>query len=361
MIEEELRLGMENENQGERMTERKRPQIAIVGAGAVGSLLGGILARNGEDVTLIAKKPHVQAIQEVGLVIDGVAGNFTVDVPAAEELDFTPDIVFIAVKTQDVEKTCQQIKPMIGDVPVVMMQNGVVSAEIAASTFRKENIISCTILWNAQFLKPGRVSYVRAHPCVIGSPFGRDKPWITQIQALLNQVARTEISENILGVQWTKLLVNAMSNALDGMTGLSMGEYIQYRKLRDIGILIVKEAVTLVEKAQIPLEPLPGIPQAYFRLIVSLPVPVASWILKVAMQSRGSDAILTSTLQSLRKGKKTEIDYLNGEFVRLGQQIDHPAPYNAKVVAAVHEIEQTGQFYSPQELPALFSGLRPTS
>ena len=335
--------------------------IAIVGAGAVGSLLGGMLARNGENVTLIGKKTHVEAIKERGLTIDGVAGSFTVKIEATEKLDFEPDIVFVSVKTQDVEKTCKQIKPYVGNIPVVMMQNGVISSEIAGSIFGKENLVSCTMLLSAQFQKPGAVTYVNESPCVIGKAFGRNEPWLKEIRALLSRVARTEISENILGVQWSKLVINAMSNALDGMTGLAMGEYIRYGDLRRIGVLLLKEALGLVKKADITLEPLPGIPLAVFKFMMSLPVPIAAWLLKYAMTSRGNDDIITSTLQSLKKGKTTEIDYLNGEFVRLGKQISHPTPYNAKVVELIHEIERTGLFYKHEALSKMFFRLNKAS
>ncbi len=340
------------------MDEKEGFRIAIVGAGAIGSLFGGMLARHGQDVTLIGNQAHVAAIQQKGLTVEGAAGAFTVAVNAAEQLDFAPDMVFVAVKSQDVERTCQQIKPHIGDIPVIMMQNGVVSSEIAASIFGEKNIISCVLLLNVKFEAPGVVTYVHENSIVVGQAFGKnDEATIQQVQALLNMLARTEVSDNILGVQWAKLFVNAMSNTLDGMTGMPMGEYIQYRGLRRIGVLILKEAMQLVNAAGIQLESLPGIPLKEFQLMVSLPTPIAAWVLGVALRRQGSSDIVTSTLQSLRKGKPTEIDYLNGEFVKLGKQIGYPTPYNAEVVALIHEVERTGSFYTPDALAQIFENL----
>lgn len=336
------------------MDKRLKPRIAIVGAGAVGSLLGAMMARNGENVTLIGRKKHVEAIQQKGLMINGAAGEFTVKIPAAESLDFSPDIVFVAVKTQDVENTCQHIKPYIGDIPVIMMQNGVVSSEIAGSIFGRDRIISCILLLNVQFQRSGVVTYVKESPIVVGEAFAKNNTRIHQIQALLNHVTRTEISENILGVQWSKLFVNAMGNALDGMTGLTLGEYIHFTAVRQVGILILKEALQLVNKAGIHLESLPGLPLAGVKLMISLPLPVAAWLLKYVMKSKGDNNIMTSTLQSLRRGKKTEIDFLNGEFVRLGEQIGVPTPVNKKVVELIHEIERSGSFYSSEDLTQSF-------
>ena len=340
------------------MDGNQSTHIAIVGAGAVGSLLGGMLTRHGKKVTLIGNPAHVEAIQQKGLRIEGVAGAFKVTINAARELDFSPDIVFISVKSQDVEKTCQKINPHIGDIPIIMMQNGVDSFKIAGSIFGEKNIISCVLLLNAKFEKPGVVTYVNENSIVIGEAFAKnDETRIKRIQSLLNPLSRTEISKNIIGAQWTKLFINAMGNALDGMTGLPMGEYIQYRRLRRIGILLLKEALRLVSEAGIQLESLPGIPLRDFKLMVSLPIPIATWLLGYAMRSRGNSEIVTSTLQSLRKGKKTEIDYLNGEFVKLGKQIGCPAPYNTKVVELIHEIERRGSFYTPDALYKLFKSV----
>jgi len=338
-----------------RMDKHLYPRIAIVGAGAVGSLLGGMLARHGKNVTLIGRKAHVEVIQQQGLTIDGLAGEFTVAIQAAESLDFSPDIVFIAVKTQDVDHTCKHIKPYIGNIPIIMMQNGVISSEIAGSIFGKEKIISCILLLNVRFQTPGVVTYVSKNPIVVGDAFTKSETRIYQIQMLLDTVAGTEISENILGVQWSKLFINAMSNALDGITGLPLGEYVHSRAVRRVGILILKEASHLVNTAGIHLESLPGIPLPLLKLMISLLLPLSTWLLKYVMSSKGNNDIMTSTLQSLRRGKKTEIDFLNGEFVRLGKQIGVPTPVNTKIVELIHKIERGGSFYSPEEVARMFS------
>jgi 2-dehydropantoate 2-reductase len=157
------------------MSNEPRPRIAIVGAGAVGSLLGAALARGDQDVTLIGRSAHVDAIRRDGLTVNGVAGEYTVRIAAVETLDFPPDIVFVSVKTQDVETTCRRIKSYVGEVPVVMMQNGVISSGIAGSIFGRERIISCVLLFNAQFLVPGVVTQARRGPIVIGKVFSHDE------------------------------------------------------------------------------------------------------------------------------------------------------------------------------------------
>ncbi|MBU3915685.1 ketopantoate reductase family protein, partial [bacterium] len=316
-------------------------KLAIIGAGAIGSLVGGMLARAGKDVTLIGRKEHMEAVNKNGLSINGVVGEFNVQIKTAEKLDFKPDIVFLAGKTQDVEESCLEIKPLIGDIPIVLMQNGVRSADIAASILGEKNIISCILLLNAQFLEPGIVTCINQKPSIIGEMFDKNGERIKQIQALLNHVSETIISDNIRGAQWTKLFINAMGNSIDAMTGLTLGEYVKYYNIRKIAVQILKEALKVVETATIKLEKLPGIPISAFKTIIKMPTPLAAFILKYAMSSKGNSDIVTSTLQSIRKGKKTEIDYINGEFVKLGMRIGVQTPYNSKVVELIHTIEDS--------------------
>jgi 2-dehydropantoate 2-reductase len=322
-------------------------KIAIVGAGAVGSVVGGLLAQTGENVTLIARRAHAEAISTNGLSIDGVLGTFTVPMQAKEELTFRPDLVLLTVKTQDVEAACRQIKPYTTDVPVVTLQNGTRSGEIAASLLGQDNIVSGVVLFNASFLNSGYVTYGVKGTLLVGEAFRKNGKRVEEIATILSRAVKTKVTDNIHGAHWTKLLVNVMGNSLEAMTGLSFGECMRHPELRRVGVSIVREAFEVVEKAGIELESLPGLPIGVFRFTVKSPLVVASLILGLTM---GGTNTLTSTLQSIRRGRPTEIDYLNGEIVTQGKKLDIATPYNSKVVELVREIEQTGQFYSPSYL-----------
>lgn len=340
------------------MNTENNPKIAIVGAGAIGSLVGGIWAHHGHDVTVVGKRPHIEAINRNGLSIDGAAGAFTVRLKASETLAFQPDLTIIAVKNQHVESICQSIKTMADHGPVVTMQNGVTCAQTAAGFFGKDRIIGCTLMLNARFLTPGKVTYANKGPIVIGKAFDENDTPVLQLKALLSLVGDTIVSDNIFGVQWAKLMVNAMSNALDGMTGMDFGACMQHRELRRIGVLILKEAYGLIKKADIRLAPIPGLPLLFFKALVTAPTPIAMMLLKMTAKSKTSGKIITSTLQSLLKGQPTEIDYLNGEFVGLGKRLSLPTPVNRTVVELIHDIEETHQFFPPTVLMEKFASAR---
>jgi 2-dehydropantoate 2-reductase len=329
-----------------------KPKIAVVGAGAVGSVVGALLARAGQDVTLIARQAHVDAINADGLSINGVAGEFVVAPAAEEELRFRPDLILLTVKTQDVEAACRQIKPYVTGVPLVTLQNGVRSDEIAGTVLGQDGIIGGVVLFNATFLNPGSVTYGVKGSILIGEVFRDTGERVKEIAAILDVAIKTHLCDNIQGARWTKLLVNALGNSLEAMTGLSLGECMRYPGVRKIGILVLREAFLVLEGAGIKLESLPDLPIAVFKSVIRSPMGVASMMLRLTMS--GTDTV-TSTLQSIRKGKRSEIDYLNGEIVQLGREMGIATPYNSLVVEMVHKIERSHQFYSPNRLESLFT------
>lgn len=330
-------------------------RIAIIGAGAIGSLVGGLLAKAGEDVTVIGRRPHVDAVNRNGLRIDGVVGTMQVRVRAVERLDFVPDLALLTMKTQGVAAAAREIGPSVVGVPVVTMQNGVRSDELVAEVLGKDDVLSCVVLLGATFLEPGSVTYSAQGVLVLGVPFGSIDARTRSVAAILDKAVPTRLSTNIAGAHWTKLIVNE-NNALPAVTGLSIQEVNRRPALRKLSVLLMKEAATTIAAAGIKLASLPRLPTTALRTMLSLPTPVASRLLNLLSRSLGETPALGSTLQSVRRGEKTEIDYLNGEIVVLGKRTGRPTPYNAAVVKLVHQVEETGTFLTTEEVTAAVSG-----
>lgn len=331
-------------------------RIAVIGAGAVGSLVGGLLSRAGEDVTLVGRHDHIEAVRSKGLHISGALGELVVRPGAAETLDFRPDVVLLAVKTQDVEAACRPIADLARDAPIVTLQNGVRSDEIVASILQRENIVSGVVMLNAQFLRPGGITYARAGFLTVGAAFGPNGPMTREMAELLGRAVPTRISDNIRGAHWTKLLFNNLANGLEAMTGLGVRECFRHPVLARISALSLKEGYRVIRKAGIRAAPLPGVPLAALSVIALSPLPLAAWIIGRAV---GSGNTLSSTLQSIRRGRPTEMDYLNGEIVRLGRELGIDTPCNTGIVEAVKEVEKTGRFRAPAELAGIFFPRRP--
>jgi 2-dehydropantoate 2-reductase len=320
--------------------------IAIIGAGAIGSVLGGLLSRAGYAVTLIGHADQVQAIVNNGLKVDGSAGSFVVRVAASEKLDFQPDLVLLAVKAQDVLSAVRNNLAFISAVPLVTLQNGVRSDEMLATMIPPQNLMSVVVMINASYLEPGKVTLAYPGGLIIGRPFGKKDIQLEQVAQILNQVVPTRVSNNVKGAHWLKLIVN-LNNALPALTNFSMSQVYSDPYLRTLAIRLMREGLFIVKQAGIKLESLPDVTIALTRLMTLIPVSIAARL--IAAKARRLETkwpILSSTLQSIRRNRSTEIDYLNGEIVKLGKQLGLSTPLNAKIVELVHQVEQTRNFFS---------------
>jgi 2-dehydropantoate 2-reductase len=327
-------------------------KIAVIGAGAVGSVIGGLLSKAGEDVTLIGRKTHVDAIKANGLVLDMGSGEIVIEVKAAENLDFRPDLALLTVKSQDVVSSLRKAKPYLTGVPVVTLQNGVQSDDLAAGILGKENVISGVVTANNQFLEPGKVSYSNPFgitALLIGEPWGAKGSRLPGLSALFNKAIPTAISEDIRGAHWTKLIWN-LQTAVPAVTGLSYQDSYNYPKVRELTINLVKEGLNVVKAAGIKTADVPGFPMEPIETMARVSLPIASSLLKKKAESLGKIPVLGSTLQSIRRGTSTEVDYLNGEIVNLGKKVGIPTPANSLMVELVHQVETTGKFLTVDEL-----------
>jgi 2-dehydropantoate 2-reductase len=327
-------------------------KIAVIGAGAIGSVIGGLLSKAGEDVILIGRKSHVDAINQNGLILDGGSGVIVIQVKAVENLDFKPDLALLTVKTQDVESSVKKVQSYLFGVPMVTVQNGVQSDDLVAAVLGKENIISGVVIFNGVFLEPGKVSYSNPFgrtALLIGESFRPKGNRIKAFSSLLNKAISTETSDDIRGAHWTKLIWN-LQNAVQAVTGLSYQEGYQYSKVRELTINVVKEGLKVIEEAGIKTADIPGFPLGPMQTLANMPLADSSDLLKRMAESLGEVPVLGSMLQSIKGRKSTEVDYINGEIVKLGKKVGVPTPVNVLTVELVHQVEATGKFLTIKEL-----------
>jgi 2-dehydropantoate 2-reductase len=321
-------------------------RIAIIGAGAIGSVLGALLGRAGRDVTLIGRSAHVAAIRRDGLRVDGALGAFTVPIAAAEMLTFRPDFAFLTVKTQDALAAVQANAAHLAGVPVVSFQNGVRSDALLATIVPPQQLISAVVNVHANFLAPGAVTLIYPGPLLIGRAFGANDAEVENLAAILRDAVPTAISANIHGAHWLKLIVN-LNNAFPALTNATFHQIFADAGLRRLAVKVMLEGLRVAKRAGIRLESLPDTAAALTRLIELLPLRLAAWV--VAAKARRMESrwpLLGSTLQSLLRQRPTEIDYLNGEVVRLGRELGVATPLNACMVEKVHEVERTGRYWT---------------
>ncbi len=331
--------------------------IAIVGSGAVGSLLGAFLVRKGHSVTLVCRPDHASAIQKNGLTIKANLNSLCVALPVVHSLAFKADIIFLAVKYTDLSATCASIHPYAAGCIVVTLQNGVMCDDLCQAMLPQSTLVGGIVLFNAQYFSAGVITYGAQGSILVGDPHGLSPQAVDTVATLLGSIMPCTKVSTIKNFRYAKLLVNSINNSLDALTSMPLNQCMDHPELRIIGLRILRETVSVLRHAKIPLRNTAGFKIRDLVLIAALPLWIGSLILWLRMHKRRQRDIFSSTIQSLIRHKATEIDFLHGEIVRLAASLQLKAPYNQKVVSLIHTIEQTHIFYSPEELVHHFSRL----
>jgi 2-dehydropantoate 2-reductase len=305
-------------------------RIAIVGAGALGCAMGGVLTEAGHDVWLINRNAdQVEAMRSRGLTLrtDGV--DRTVRVQAATTAQGVAggavELVIVLVKSFHTAEAMQSATSLLGpDTVVLSLQNGLGHEDILAPIVGRERLLAGRTYVGGTQLAPGHViAGTRSKLTLIGEPGGGFSVRAQRIAEVFNAAGLdTTVSENITGVIWDKLLVNAATGALSAITRLPYGLLYQSPELQACALAAVTEAMAVAKASGIRL---------------SITDPAEPW----RMAGAGLPfEFRPSMLQSLDKGSITEIDFINGAIVYQGAKVGVPTPVNQTLVACIKGLER---------------------
>ena len=305
--------------------KNKISTVAVIGAGAVGSYFGGLLARAGYDVTLIARQDHVKAIQENGLYMECQSFQERVSVKASTEYQAikNAELILFCVKSPDTESVAKEIKPYLSDDSIILsLQNGVDNGERIKSVLL--NPVYPAVVYVATGMAgPGHVKHFGRGELVIGDLDGNEAclDQLMVLQAYLNKGnVPCSISKNIKHDMWLKFLVNCSYNAISGIGQIEYGQMVQSTHINTLIEQITNEFLAVAEKEGVTISPEQAI--------------LANEQIAKTMTKQKS-----STAQDLMKFKKTEIDFLNGYIVKRGLVHQIPTPANQSVYALVKMLE----------------------
>lgn len=326
-------------------------RIAIIGAGAVGGTMAALLSRAGHDVQITARGAHLDAIRSDGLRLTGAWGEHTARISASTSVDRSPEFAIVATKAQDAVAAVHPSARMLAGIPVLVIHNGLAPLDAIRAEIPRADVIGGLALFAASFLRAGEVQVTATGSLIIGGDCGEAQLGSLFAARLIDQVMPVKISRDFCGASWTKLIVNQI-NALPAITGLSAQDVIHHAGLRHVMTASIREAVRVGMASGVRFETIQGLSYPVLRAVAFAPMAVAQ-LLPIALARRmGTVPNPGSTLQSIRRGSPTEIDYLNGAVVREGIEAGMPTPINTAMVALVHEVESTRRFLTPQEVIA---------
>ena len=305
--------------------------IAVVGAGAVGSFYGAMLARAGHRVTLIGRPAHVQATTRNGLKLDLASSSTTevIQIEASTELSSlrSADLVLFCVKSTDSASVALQIAPYLSPHALIMsLQNGVENSALIAQHV-PQAVIPCVVYVATEIPAPGCVKHHGRGELVIGTmQVSRLRDAQKTLQEIVDLFGSAQvpvqISQNVMVELWSKLMINCAFNAISGLAQIQYGKLAALESVRNTQTALVKEVLAVAQADGIHLSEAVAL-QAVAQISVTM----------------GSQK--SSTAQDMARSKHSEIDHLNGFIVRRGQALGVATPVNQALFALVKLVEST--------------------
>jgi len=302
-------------------------KIVIVGAGAMGCLFGAFLTKVKEDVWMLDKYPEkAEVINRSGISVEGVTGSFQVKIKATADVQEIgkAELVIICVKSFHTKQAVEQIKPLLNeDTKILTLQNGIGNIEIISEIAGEERVIGGTTSEGSTLIETGKIRHAGRGETIIGMLNGKIPVEMRSIRESLNKAGfESKMTRDLKGLLWSKLIVNAGINALTAITRMPNGKLLEFEGTRKILRDAVTEATRVVKRKRI-------------KLLYDDPLA------KVEAVCESTAGNLSSMLQDVLKKKRTEIDFINGVIVRLGQELGIPVPVNLLLTNLVKTIESS--------------------
>lgn len=320
-------------------------KIIVVGAGAIGGTVAVLLKKEGYDVRIMCHSQSTkELIEKDGFYLHGAKGEHHVDFECYSDVsEFGEekfDIVIIATKYAHMAECAEMMLPYVADGGVVVgMQNGLLTEELGAIVGR-DRVVGCMIGFGATRNSANDVTMTSSGEFYVGMLDGRKPKILEAFAEMLKSVVPTKISMEIKRRQYSKLIINSCINAVAGITGKTLGEILKDGRARDLFLNIAREGMAVAKALKINV-PKYGVMLEYKALALgNNKVYNAACKFVVMMVGKLYSDVKPSTLQSLEKGEKTEIDILNGYFAVNGDKCGVLTPVNHKLVEMIHEIEE---------------------
>ena len=337
---------------GRRVLSRPRlTRIAILGAGTIGCFVGGCWQAAGLDVRFVGRPGFAKDIGDHGLTLSDYSGWQAVVAP--DNVDFQcdanaladADIIALCVKSGATAEAAKQIAEHgRAGATVLSLQNGVSNVDVLESELGgRFQIIRGMVSYNVAYLREGRF-----HKGVAGEIWAEDLPIMRELaKNIANSPASLRLSGDMLGVAWGKLLIN-LNNAVNALSGRTLIEQLSNRDYRRVVAASMTEGLSLLDRAGIKPAKIGPVSPHLLPRVIGAP----NWLFtNLFLRIQKIDAKARSSMaDDLAAGRQTEVDYLNGELVRLAGRFGADAPVNRKIVELIRKAEGGAPPIPPHDL-----------
>jgi len=303
-------------------------KIAIAGAGGVGGYYGGVLAKAGMDVHFLARGEHLEAIRKRGLQVRSYKGDFCVEVEASDSPDEigVSDLILFCVKSFDTKETAKLIKPLVGPgTAIISLQNGVENEEIIGDVLGAAKVMRGIAFIGSRVVEPGVILHTAAGSLGFGEMDGGISERGSAFYKIFESAGiEARLSEDIKKVMWQKMVWNCGFNAITALAGCTVKEVLEVPETKNVIRMAMQEVI-----------------QVALSLKVSLNDGLAD---KTISSTERQGEIRTSMLVDMERGKRMEIESMNGAVSRRGQKSGVPTPVNDTLYGAVKAVNKRLRF-----------------
>lgn len=344
--------------------------IVIMGAGAVGSYVGGILCAIGEDIVLIDSWPdHIEAIRTNGLIVETPEGTIEARPRALHICDIhqlvrqPAEVAFLCVKLYDTAWAATLLRDIVPIAPIVTMQNGLVEEDVARIVGRDRTLGAIGGTLDVALTAPGTVRRARRRGAkkpvfVVGELSGAKTPRLQAIADLLAKVDTTTVTSHLPDARWAKLVANTMTTGLSAVSGLTFLDVYRREDTRRLAIKLAAEALAVGHRLGFGLYPIFGVAAECWQAAgAGQPEAIAAAMNAMANQSGSMvEGGVSGTLQDLTKRRRTEVDYFNGYIAQQGSACGVDTPTHAAIATLIRRMETGELLPSEGRLSGLLTG-----
>ncbi len=301
--------------------------IVVVGAGAIGSLFGGLLSKK-NTVILVGRQPHISAMKQGGLHITGktrLSRNITA-VTSTHDVPFAPDLILLTVKSYDTEDAIRQIAPLVQYETIVLsLQNGLDNIQKIERIIERRHIVGGVTMQGAIYSAPGKIIHTGKGKTILGEMDGQcSKRLETIVNVFNNAGIETSPSGEIKKEIWVKAIINSSINPLTAILQCKNGYLLENPLVEHIVAYVCEESSSVAQREGIQ-------------------VTSAEMLHRTKEVIRETARNYSSMVQSIQRGKKTEIESINGSLVSLGKKHGIPTPLNEILIVLVHSLSKNDE------------------